>query len=83
MGRLPDSRRRLRDKIEERSRHRRGSSVSKPAAIDPALNSTSDNTETRFAACVAFGMSKIQRAETIDVPAKDGDGARPGFKKRL
>jgi hypothetical protein len=51
---------RLRDEIEKRPQHKRTRGASKSGAIDKLWNSTPENNETRFAAFVAFGMSKIR-----------------------
>lgn len=72
MGRLPDSRSeelaqlqiqlanvsRLLDELERRSFNRRTAVVSDSQTPDLPV----DSPETRFAACVASGMSKIQAA---------------------
>lgn len=52
---------RLLDEIEKRSLHKRESTASKLVAIDQLSNLTAENTETRFAACVAFGLAKIRQ----------------------
>jgi hypothetical protein len=49
---------RLLDDIEKRSALR---TQNRKAAIDGTLELISENAETRFAACVAFGMSKIRQ----------------------
>jgi hypothetical protein len=49
------------DEIERRSLRRSVEVVDAPA-IDGSSKSSFENAETRFAACVAFGMSKIRSA---------------------
>jgi hypothetical protein len=51
---------RLLDEIEKRSLYRRTGRASESVSIDRLSNLISENPETRFAACVAFGMSKIR-----------------------
>jgi hypothetical protein len=51
---------RLLDEIEKRSRYRRSGRASGFSSIDRLSNLISENPETRFAACVASGMSKIR-----------------------
>jgi hypothetical protein len=51
---------RLLDEIEKRSRYRRTGRASQSVSIDRLSNLISENPETRFAACVASGMSKLR-----------------------
>jgi hypothetical protein len=51
---------RLLDEIEKRCNRKRTTGAPKSETIDWLSNSTAENAETRFAACVAFGMSKIR-----------------------
>jgi hypothetical protein len=51
---------RLLDEIEKRCDRKRTTGARKSGAIDWLSNSNPENAETRFAACVAFGMSKLR-----------------------
>jgi len=51
---------RLLDEIEKRSLSKQAVGGSEALAMDRLSDSASENTETRFAACVASGLSKIR-----------------------